>query len=179
MFNIDKKFIHLMLVIFLISSCGGGGGGGSDPVAPIPPTTVPTINFSSDITEGYINDDITLTWSSTNATSCTASGNWDGSKELQDQKIYFTSVGEKSLTLECTGAGGSNSASVSIIISYKPLETARYSRPDGTDIFVDRGTNNLFHLGLIPRYLTKTLWLHLWYWSGFRPWILGRFATQL
>ena len=156
MININKRFIHIMTVILLISSCGGGGGGGSDPVAPIPPTPVPTINFSSDITEGYINDDITLTWSSTNATSCSANGNWDGSKGTSgSEMIYFTSVGEKSLTLECSGAGGSNSASVTISISYKPLETARYSRPDGTDIFVDRGTNNLFHLGLIPRYLTK------------------------
>ena len=49
-----------MTIIFLVSSCGGGGGGGSDPVAPvIPPTPAPTINFSSDITDGYINDDIT------------------------------------------------------------------------------------------------------------------------
>ena len=60
MININKRFIHIMTVILLISSCGGGGGGGSDPVAPIPSTPVPTINFSSDITEGYINDDITV-----------------------------------------------------------------------------------------------------------------------
>ena len=157
MININKKFIYLMTIIFLVSSCGGGGGGGSDPVAPvIPPTPAPTINFSSDITDGYINDDITLTWSSTNATSCAASGNWEGSKGTAgSEMVYFTSVGEKSFTLECTGSGGSTSASVSVSISYQPLETARYSRSDGTDIFVDRGTNNLFHLGLIPRYLTK------------------------
>ena len=42
-----------------------------------------------------------------------------------------------------------------VAITYKPLGTGRYTRPDGGDYFVDKGTDNLFHLGLSPRYLTK------------------------
>ena len=42
-----------------------------------------------------------------------------------------------------------------VTITYTPLGTGRYTRPDGEDYFVDQGTDNLFHLGLSPRYLTK------------------------
>ena len=73
-----KSYIHLVTIIFLISSCGGGGGGGSDPTpAPYPS---PQISFSASSDSSQINEDITLTWSSTNASSCSASGDWEGSR---------------------------------------------------------------------------------------------------
>ncbi|MAR94777.1 MAG: hypothetical protein CMD46_00190 [Gammaproteobacteria bacterium] len=151
----SKTTFALILSSTILISCGGGGGGGSDPIPAIP-TPAPTVSISVDLSEAYINDDVTVTWSSTNASSCSASGSWDGSKGTSGSEVkYFVTTGSKTFTVECSGTGGSNSASASVTIAYKPLQTSRYTRTDGTDMFVDKGTNNIFHMGLIPRYLTK------------------------
>ena len=148
-----------LLIIFssiLISSCGGGGGGGGEPTAPPPPPPSPTATISIEPSSAYVYESVTVTWSSTNATACTASGDWSGAKSISGtESISFETIGEKTLTVECTGSGGSASSSATVSISNKPLDTGRYTRIDGRDIFVDKGTNNLFHLGLNPRYLTK------------------------
>lgn len=148
-----------LLIIFssiLISSCGGGGGGGGEPAAPPPPPPSPTATISIEPSTAYVYEAVSVTWSSTNASACTASGDWSGAKSTSGtESISFETIGEKTLTVECTGSGGSASASATVSISYKPLDTGRYTRIDGRDIFVDKGTNNLFHFGLNPRYLTK------------------------
>ena len=148
-----------LLIIFssiLISSCGGGGGGGGEPAAPPPPPPSPTATISIEPSSAYVYEAVSVTWSSTNTSACTASGDWSGAKSTSGtESISFETIGEKTLTVECTGSGGSASASATVSISYKPLDTGRYTRIDGRDIFVDKGTNNLFHLGLNPRYLTK------------------------
>jgi hypothetical protein len=59
----------------------------------------------------------TLTWSATNATSCTASGAWTGSLTTSGSKptgaIDATSV----YTLNCTGPGGSATQSATITVA--------------------------------------------------------------
>ena len=75
------NFSYLTAIIFLISSCGGGGGGGGSDPNPAPYPT-PQISFSASPESSQINEDITLAWSSTNASSCSASGDWDGSKDI-------------------------------------------------------------------------------------------------
>ena len=156
MINIRRKFIYLMTVIFLISSCGGGGGGGSEPATPPTPPPNPTASISIEPSTAYVFEAVSVTWSSTNASACTASGDWSGTKSTSGtESISFETTGEKTLTVECTGSSSSASSSATVSISYSPLETGRYTRIDGEDIFVDKGTNNLFHLGLNPRYLTK------------------------
>ncbi|MDA8933888.1 VCBS repeat-containing protein [Gammaproteobacteria bacterium] len=151
-------YLATLITSLAISSCGGGGGmggdGGSTPMPPLTPA--PTVTLSVEPSSAYVYEAVAVTWSSTNATSCTASGDWMGSKTVSgSESLYFETIGDKALTLSCSGAGGSNTATVNISITYKPLGTGRYTRPDGRDIFVDKGTNNLFHLGLNPRYLTK------------------------
>lgn len=153
-----NKQIILSLLLFVISSCGGGGGGGGEAAStPIPtPTPAPTASISIEPDSAYVYEAVSVTWSSTNTSTCTASGDWSGTKSTSGtESLSFDNVGDKTLTIECSGSGGSASSSATVSISLRPLETARYTRNDGTDIFVDRGTNNLFHLGLVPRYLTK------------------------
>jgi hypothetical protein len=54
----------------------------------------------------------TLTWSSTNATSCTAGGSWSGTLATSGtQGVTPSAAGSYTYTLVCTGAGGSASAS--------------------------------------------------------------------
>ena len=152
------KNLIILTLSFIISSCGGGGGGGGEATPPPPPPPAPTASISIEPDSAYLYEEVSVTWSSTNATTCSASGDWAGSKSTSGtESLSFDSVGEKTLTIECTGSGGSASSSATVSISNKPLGTGRYTRVDGRDIFVDKGTNNLFHLGLNPRYLTKNI----------------------
>ena len=105
-----KKFI-LSKSYFLISSCGGGGGG--DTQTPITP--LPSISFSADPTSQLINNNVTLSWSSSNANSCSASGSWSGTKTTAGTEIVqITGVGNNSFTLSCSGSGGNRSSTVTV-----------------------------------------------------------------
>ena len=55
----------------------------------------------------------TVTWSVTDATSCTASGAWSGSKNATSgsEAVTISAVNTNTLTLSCTGLGGSGNNS--------------------------------------------------------------------
>src|SRR5260221_13777352 len=57
----------------LLVACGGSG---SAPVTTVPPS--PTASITASSTTVASGGAATLTWSSTNATSCSASGGWTG-----------------------------------------------------------------------------------------------------
>ena len=104
-FYIMRNLI-IAVTIFIIVSCGGGGG--SAPAAP-------TVNLSADPSSVLLTNTSTLTWSSTNATSCSASGTWSGTKTTSgSEAVTISNAGDNSFTLSCTGAGGSGSASVTV-----------------------------------------------------------------
>ena len=63
-------YIYFSL-LFIIASCGGGGGGGSTPEPPVPGASI-TLSISDD--QIYLGNTVTLTWTTSNASSCTASG---------------------------------------------------------------------------------------------------------
>lgn len=80
-------------------------------MASSPPTVVFTA-ASSSVTAGQT---VTLTWSSTNATSCTAGGSsaWTGSQSTSGTLAVIVSA-TATLTLTCTGNGGSAAQSVTV-----------------------------------------------------------------
>ena len=59
----------------------------------------------------------TLTWTSTNATSCTASGAWSGVKAVSGSEALGTIDAPKTYTLNCTGEDGSATDSVTVTVS--------------------------------------------------------------
>jgi hypothetical protein len=59
----------------------------------------------------------TITWSSTNATSCTASGAWSGTKVASGSQTTGTLSNSSTYTITCTGAGGSATASTAITVT--------------------------------------------------------------
>ena len=90
---------------------GGGGGGGS----PTPSEPSPTSSLSSSSSSVLIDTVVTLTWSSTNATSCTASGTWTGTKATSgSEDVTIATPGNNQFTITCSGAGGSRAASVTV-----------------------------------------------------------------
>jgi plastocyanin len=83
-------------------------------MASSPPTVVFTA-ASSSVTAGQT---VTLTWSSTNATSCTAGGSsaWTGPESTSGTLAVSVSA-TATLTLTCTGNGGSAAQSVTVTAS--------------------------------------------------------------
>jgi uncharacterized repeat protein (TIGR01451 family) len=59
---------------------------------------------------------ITLTWTSSNANSCTASGGWSGSKSISGSLTLSNLTSSKTYTLSCSGPGGTDSDSVTVYV---------------------------------------------------------------
>jgi len=108
-----NKFFIITISIILISSCGGGGGGGGDTPAPPTPPSAPTVNLSANPASVELDNTSTLSWFSTNATTCSAA--WTSSNQTSgSEDVTISTVGNNTFSITCTGAGGSNSASVEV-----------------------------------------------------------------
>jgi hypothetical protein len=111
-------------------NCSGAGGSASDsvtvavsataPPPPPPPPTAPTLSLTANPTSVATNASATLTWTSTNATSCTASGGWTGSKATSGSQSTGALTSTATFTLQCTGAGGSISKSATVTVTAAP-----------------------------------------------------------
>ena len=60
-----------------------------------------------------------LSWSSTDATSCTASGGWSGSRATSGAEVVSPAL-TTSYYISCTGDGGSVSDSVTVTVNQPP-----------------------------------------------------------
>ena len=99
------------LFAVLLAACGGhgggGGGGGYNGVA----APAPTVSLSVAPTGIVVGQSATLTWSSTNGSSCTASGAWSGNQAASGTSVQTpTAAGSLTFTLTCSGASGGSSA---------------------------------------------------------------------
>lgn len=135
-----KGNIFIISSVFLIASCGGGGGGGSAAVAPL---LAAISSFVSSISSSPINGTVDLTWSSSNATSCTASGGWIGSKATSGtESVTISTNGDNTFNLRCNGEGGNSGLSSLTIEGYKTISGVSV---DGyisnASIFVDKNDN--------------------------------------
>ena len=84
------------------------GGGTTNPA----PTLSLTANPGT-VTSGQAS---TLSWSTANATNCTASGAWSGSKALSGSQSTGALTAASSYTLTCTGSGGTVAQTVNVSI---------------------------------------------------------------
>jgi peptidoglycan hydrolase-like protein with peptidoglycan-binding domain len=91
-------------------SGGGSSGGGGGSTTPLAPTLTLTANVPSVVSGGSA----TLTWSSANASSCSASGSWGGNQSTSGSQALSNITATSTYTLACTGSGGSISQSVTI-----------------------------------------------------------------
>ena len=89
-----------------------------------PPPTVPTVSLAAAPTSLTLGAATTLTWSSTNATACTASGGWTGSRATSGSEANTpAAAGTSSYTLTCTGPGGSANATATVTTNPPPVPT--------------------------------------------------------
>jgi hypothetical protein len=66
------------------------------------------------------NSSSTLTWTATNATDCTASGDWSGSQPVSGTQSTGILAGTKVYNLSCNGPGGSDFKSVTVLVTAAP-----------------------------------------------------------
>jgi hypothetical protein len=84
-------------------------------VSPTPP--VPVVTLAANPTSVSSGATTTLTWSTTDATSCVASGAWSGSKSTSGTETSAAVTAASTFTLTCGGPGGSSAKSVSVSVS--------------------------------------------------------------
>jgi hypothetical protein len=90
-------------------------------VPPLPTVNIKATDKNGTSSDGpvqiYINTASTLSWTSTNATSCTASGDWSGSKPTSGSGSTGNLTLSKTYTLTCNGPGGSASDRVTVNVA--------------------------------------------------------------
>jgi hypothetical protein len=104
-----------------------GSASASEIVSVATSEPVPTVTLTAQRATINENDTTTLEWTAENADSCTASGDWSGSKPVSGSEVVGPLLRSSSFTLTCSGAGGSGVDSVSIVVQTDQPE----SRPDG------------------------------------------------
>jgi hypothetical protein len=100
------------------------------------PSPPPTVDLQINNTQGPLSQTApggyTLNWTSTDATSCTASGNWVGSMALSGSQVFGNvSAGTYTYTLTCTNSTGSASDSVTANVLAAPSVDVKANNLDG------------------------------------------------
>jgi len=122
-------FILLPLILMVISSCDRHES--TKIIAPLPAKPSATILVNA--TSVWVNETITLSWTSANAKTCSASGNWSGQRPLQGQEtIQINTTGSLRYVITCYSENFHASAEVSVdanklnFSSNYPLEVEDY-----------------------------------------------------
>ena len=87
-------------------TCTGAGGTTIDSVAIAVDEPAPVLSFSASANTVEQNGSTTLNWSSSNASSCIASGDWSGSKPTSGSQVVSGLTIDSEFNLVCSGAGG-------------------------------------------------------------------------
>tara|TARA_B100000886_G_scaffold128895_1_gene86948 strand:+ start:434 stop:4822 length:4389 start_codon:yes stop_codon:yes gene_type:complete len=137
-----SKKIIIFICVAALTACGGGGGGSSEPTPTPPPAPRPTVNLSAEPLSVLTGDETTLSWTTTNATTCSASGSWSGQKATSgSESVTINTTGNNQFSLSCSGPGGSGSASVNV----EGYENATGFVVDGyitgAEVFIDQDGN--------------------------------------
>jgi hypothetical protein len=87
-------------------NCTGGGGSDAGTVSVSVITPAPSLSFNTSDTAVGAGGSVTLNWSATNTTSCSASGGWSGNKGAGGSELVGPIDSQTTFTLSCSGAGG-------------------------------------------------------------------------
>jgi hypothetical protein len=90
-------------------------------VSSVPPA--PTLTLGASPATVASGASATLTWNSSNATACTASGAWSGARATSGTQGTGALLATSSYTLTCTGAGGTVSRTATVAVTTPPANT--------------------------------------------------------
>ena len=124
-------------------SCTGVGGTTTERVdvsvsapapAPAPASAIPpVVNLSASPLSIAYNSSHDLTWSTSSADSCVASGNWSGNEAVSGTITRENQTVDTTYTLVCTGAGGTSSDTVSVTVAAPPPTLSFSANPATVD----------------------------------------------
>ncbi len=97
--------------VFVYRLSAGTGSGGSGTTTP-----VPVVSMSASPATISSGGSTTLSWTSQNASSCTASGGWVGTRATSGQQTISSLSASSTFTLTCSGNGGSASGSAAVTV---------------------------------------------------------------
>jgi Beta-propeller repeat/OmpA-like transmembrane domain len=142
-------------------TCNGSGGSidasATVTVNAAAPAAAPTVILSINPTSITLGQTATLTWSSTNATACTASGSWSGTQATSGTLIVTpTAAGTPSYTLSCSGSGSTSAMSVVSETVNAPLTTVTVlsGKAGGGSL----GLWSVLGLGLLVAWRLRQVW---------------------
>jgi len=119
----SQTFMNLTASVTYSLQCTGAGGTSPVRSATVtvngaPPPPAPTVTLNANPTSVAVNATVTLDWTSTNATSCMASGGgWTGAKQPQGSEQSPALSNTTQFTLTCTGTGGSASDTADVTVT--------------------------------------------------------------
>ena len=108
----------ITLGIVLLSGCAGSATdntAANSKLTQIAPA--PTVSLSALPTSVSSGGSSTLTWSSTNASSCTASGAWSGTKATSGSSSTGGITSTSTYTLTCSGTAGSAASTATVTVT--------------------------------------------------------------
>jgi len=118
------RLVLCCALVAALADCGGSASGEntSGSIAKgqglaAAPAQVPTLSLSASSGSISSRSSDTLSWSSTNATSCSASGGWSGNEPTSGSASTGALTSTTTYTLTCSGPGGSASQSVTLNLS--------------------------------------------------------------
>jgi hypothetical protein len=121
-------------------TCTGASGSATHTATVSVTHAIPTVNLAASPSTVKTGANTTLTWSSSNATSCTASGGWLGSRATSGSSTTGALKTTTIYALACTGAGGTanKAATVTVAAVFNGTATLSWKAPstntDGTPV---------------------------------------------
>jgi hypothetical protein len=109
-------------------------------------------------------DSITLNWSSIDASSCIASGDWSGDKAVSGSQIINSVIKDSVFNLSCSGVGGTSisSVNVAVVVSYNGTALLSWTPPTSNSdnsVLTDLAGYKIYY-GTSPGNYTKTITLN-------------------
>jgi hypothetical protein len=132
-----RSFLVIVLALVVpICGCGSSGSGGTA----TPPIATPTVTLSSSLSAATVGQPLILTWLSSGASSCSASGAWSGTEPVSGSTNVMPGVsGTLIYSLSCSGAGGSVAASAQVAVSPPAFPVANSFSPNTLTISTSEG----------------------------------------
>lgn len=121
-------------------SCTGAGGT-TQRNATVSVQAPPSVTLSANPTAVNAGARSTLTWSSTGATGCTASGGWSGTKATSGSEQTPALSAATNFVLDCTGAGGTTQRNVTVTVNAASPPTVTLTASPGS--VASNGTSTL------------------------------------
>lgn len=124
-----------LFVSLLLAACGGGGGGtapaATSSAASASALSPAIVSIGANPAALTVGESTTLSWSSSNASSCEASGAWSGTLAPSGTLLLTpAAAGNYTYTLSCGGAA--NSVSIAVAPATTPLPTVSLSLAPAT-----------------------------------------------